>query len=222
MLQFDHAIHFLAKKEQHVFRRICFFAGDGSPAYAHLQKMRQALRRHPLRLSQFLCMAFGQLTHSLRDIEICLHTQKSKLYHTGIRGGVSRNTLSNANKMLDWRIYADFAHDLIKIARPLYATEDLGLEMENTIYALDASTVNLCLSVFPWALFRSTNSAVTLHTLQDLHGNIPTFMHISDGKLHDVNALDLLVPKQGHFILWIEATWILRVSTSYTLLELFL
>ncbi len=150
---------------------------------------------------QFLCMAFGQLTHreSLRDIEICLRAHKSKLYHLGIRGGISRNTFSNANKTRDWRIYADFAHALIKIARPLYSREDLGLEMRNTVYALDTSTIDLCMSVFPWALFRSTKSAVKLHTLLDLRGNIPIFMYISDGKMHDVNALDLLMPETGAF-----------------------
>ena len=150
---------------------------------------------------QFLCMAFGQLTHreSLRDIEICLRAHKPKLYHIGIRGGISRNTFSNANKTRDWRIYADFAHALIKIARPLYSKEDLGLEMKNTVYALDASTIDLCLSVFPWALFRSTKSAVKLHTLLDLRGNIPSFIHISDGKLHDVNALDMIIPEAGSF-----------------------
>ena len=152
-------------------------------------------------LDQFLCMAFAQLTYreSLRETEICLRSQSEKLYHMGIRGGISRNTLSNANKVRDWRIYADFAQALIKIARPLYAEEDLGLELDNTIYALDASTIDLCLSVFPWALFRSTKSAVKLHALLDLRGNIPTFIHISDGKLHDVNVLDILIPEPGAF-----------------------
>lgn len=152
-------------------------------------------------LDQFLCMAFAQLTYreSLRDIEACLRAQREKLYHMGIRGGISRNTLANANKVRDWRIYADFAQSLIKIARPLYAEEDLGLDLDNTVYALDASTIDLCLSVFPWALFRSTKSAVKLHTLLDLRGNIPTFIHISDGKLHDVNVLDILVSEPGAF-----------------------
>ncbi len=152
-------------------------------------------------LDQFLCMAFAQLTYreSLRETEICLRSQSEKLYHMGIRGGISRNTLSNANKVRDWRIYADFAQALIKIARPLYAEEDLGLELENTVYALDASTIDLCLSVFPWAPFRSTKSAIKLHTLLDLRGNIPTFIHISDGKLHDVNVLDILIPEPGAF-----------------------
>ena len=152
-------------------------------------------------LDQYLCMAFAQLTYreSLRGTEICLRAQSKKLYHMGIRGGIARNTLSNANKVRDWRIYADFAQALIKIARPLYAKEDLGLELDNTIYALDSSTIDLCLSVFPWALFRSTKSAVKLHTLLDLRGNIPTFIHISDGKMHDVKILDILIPEAGAF-----------------------
>jgi hypothetical protein len=146
-------------------------------------------------------MAFGQLTcrESLRDIEACLRAQGSKLYHMGIRGGVSRNTLSNANKVRDWRIYADFAQALIRIARPLYAKEDLGLVLDNTVYVLDSSTIDLCLSVFPRALFRSTKSAIKLLTLLDLRGSIPAFIHISVGKLHDVNALDLLIPEAGSF-----------------------
>ncbi len=152
-------------------------------------------------LDQFLCMSFAQLTYreSLRDIEACLRAQQDKCYHMGIRGNISRNTLSNANKVRDWRLYADFAQALIKMARPLYAQEDLGLDLDNTIYALDASTIDLCLSIFPWALFRSTKAAVTLHTLLDLRGNIPSFIHISDGKLHDVNVLDLLIPEPGAF-----------------------
>jgi hypothetical protein len=152
-------------------------------------------------LDQYLCMAFAQLTYreSLRDIEACLRAQKDKLYHMGIRGNVSRSTLADANERRDWRIYADFAQALIRIARPLYADEDLGLDLDNTVYALDASTIDLCLSVFPWALFRSTKSAVKLHTLLDLRGNIPTFIHISDGKLHDVNVLDILLPEPGAF-----------------------
>ena len=117
----------------------------------------------------------------------------------GIRGGISRNTLSNANKIRDWRIYADFAQALIHIARKLYMDDDFGLELNNTVYALDATTIDLCLSVFPWAHFRSTKGAVKLHTLMDLRGNIPTFIHISDGKLHDVNVLDLLLPEAGSF-----------------------
>jgi hypothetical protein len=153
-------------------------------------------------LDQYLVMAFAQLTHreGLRDIEACLRAHKNKLYHMGIRSTiVARNTLSKANERRNWRIYADFAQALIRTARPLYAKEDLGLDLDNTIYALDASTIDLCLSVFPWALFRSTKSAVKLHTLLDLRGNIPTFIHISDGKLHDVNVLDILLPEPGAF-----------------------
>jgi len=152
-------------------------------------------------LDQYLGMVFAQLTYreSLRDIEACLRAHQHKLYHMGIRYRVVRSTLADANEQRDWRIYADFAQTLIQIARPLYAKEDLGLELDNTIYALDASTIDLCLSVFPWALFRSTKSAVKLHTLLDLRGNIPTFIHISNGKLHEVNVLDILPPEAGAF-----------------------
>ena len=152
-------------------------------------------------LDQFLCMAFAQLTYreSLRDIEACLRAQRNKLYHMGIRGGVSRNTLANANKVRDWRIYADFAQALIQIARRLYVEDDFGIDLGNTAYALDASTIDLCLSLFPWAPACRTKAAVKLHTLLDLRGNIPSFIHISDGKLHDVNVLDLLIPEPGAF-----------------------
>ena len=152
-------------------------------------------------LDQFLCMAFAQLTYreSLRDIEVCLRAQHNKLYHMGIRSGIARNTLANANKTRDWRIYADLAQSLITTARGLYINEDLGLELDNTVYALDASTIDLCLSVFPWATFRRTKAAVKLHTLLDLRGNIPTFIHITDGKVHDVNVLDILIPEPGAF-----------------------
>lgn len=152
-------------------------------------------------LDQYLCMAFAQLTYreSLRDIEACLRAQQSKLYHMGIKSRVSRSTLADANESRDWRIYADFAQSLIGIARRLYATEPFGIDLNDTVYALDASTIDLCLSVFPWAPFRSTKAAVKLHTLLDLRGNIPSFLHISDGKLHDVNVLDLLLPEPGAF-----------------------
>ena len=152
-------------------------------------------------LDQFLVMAFAQLTYreSLRETVVCLRSQSEKLYHMGIRGGISRNTLSNANKVRDWRIYADFAQPLINRARPLYADEDLGLDLNNTVYALDASTIDLCLSLFPWAKFRSTKSAVKLHTLVDLRGNIPTFIDITDGKVQDVNVLDILMTEPGAF-----------------------
>ena len=152
-------------------------------------------------LDQYLCMAFAQLTYreSLRDIEACLRAQQSKLYHMGIKSRVSRSTLADANESRDWRIYADFAQSLIGIARRLYATESFGVDLNDAVYALDASTVDLCLSVFPWAPFRSTKAAIKLHTLLDLRGNIPSFLHISDGKLHDVNVLDLLLPEPGAF-----------------------
>jgi hypothetical protein len=152
-------------------------------------------------LDQFLSMAFAQLTfrESLRDIEACLRAQRSKLYHLGIRSAVARNTLANANAVRDWRIYADFAQSLIGIARPLYAQEPFGVDLKNTVYALDTTTIDLCLSVFPWAPFRSAKAAVKLHTLLDLRGNIPTFIHISDGKLHEVNVLDQLLPEAGAF-----------------------
>jgi len=148
---------------------------------------------------QFRIMAFAQLTsrESLRDLEACLTAQAGKLYPMGLREPVRRSTLADANESRDWRIYADFAQRLITQARKLYAQEDLGLELSNTIYALDSTTIDLCLSVFPWAHFRSTKAAVKMHTLLDLRGNIPSFIHVSDGKLHDVHALDLLIPEAG-------------------------
>jgi len=150
-------------------------------------------------LDQFLCMAFAQLTYrsSLRDIETCLRSMKSKLYHMGIRSQVSRNTLSNANNTRDWRIYADFAQVLIHSARDLYSNDDFGLDLANTVYALDSTTIDLCLSVFPWAKFRKTKAGIKLHTLLDLRGNIPTFIEITDALLHDVNILDVLVAEPG-------------------------
>jgi|SRR3990170_6041916 len=152
-------------------------------------------------LDQYLCMAFAQLTYreSLRDIEACLRAQKNKLYHMGIRSNISRNTLANANKVRDWRIYADLAYSLIQTARRLYLNEDFGLELDQTAYALDATTIDLCLSVFPWAQFRQSKGAIKLHTLLDLRGNIPTFIHISDGKLHEVNTLDIIPIEPGAF-----------------------
>ena len=148
---------------------------------------------------QFRAMAFAQLTwrESLRDIEVSLSAQSAKLYHMGFREPIRRSTLADANESRDWRIYADFAQRLISQARELYASEDLGLELSNTVYALDSTTIDLCLSVFPWAHFRTTKAAVKMHTLLDLRGNIPSFIHVSDGKLHDVHALDLLVPEPG-------------------------
>lgn len=152
-------------------------------------------------LEQFYCMAFAQLTYreSLRDIEACLRAVRPKLYHMGIRSMVSRSTMADANENRDWRIYADFAQVLIAMAKPLYAHEDFGVDLESTVYALDASTIDLCLSLFPWARFRETKGAVKLHTLMNLRGNIPEFIHISDGKMHDVKVLDLLIPEPGSF-----------------------
>ena len=152
-------------------------------------------------LDQFLCMAFAQLTYreSLRDIEACLRAQQNKLYHMGIRSQISRSTLADANEKRDWRIYADFAQSLIHIARKLYLNDEFGVELDQTVYALDSITIDLCLSVFPWARFRKAKGAIKLHTLLDLRGNIPTFISISDGKLHDVNVLDELIPEPGSF-----------------------
>jgi IS4 transposase len=150
---------------------------------------------------QYRCMAFAQLTYreSLRDIEACLRAQSGKLYHMGLRSTVSRSTLADANEQHDWRIYADFAQSLIHTARRLCLNDHFGVELDNTVYALDATTIDLCLSVFPRAHFRRTKAAVKLHTLLDLRGAIPTFIHVSPGKLHDVKALDTLLPEPGVF-----------------------
>lgn len=148
---------------------------------------------------QFRVMAFAQLTYreSLRDIEACLSAQSAKLYHMGLRHEIKRSTLADANEARDWRIHAEFAQRLIKQARKLYAGDNFGIELENTAYALDSTTIDLCLLLFPWALFRTTKSAVKMHTLLDLRGNIPSFIHISDGKLGDVNVLDILMLEPG-------------------------
>jgi hypothetical protein len=152
-------------------------------------------------LDQFMCMAFAQLTYreSLRDIEACLRSMESKLYHVGIRGNVARSTLADANETRDWRIYADFCHILIGMARTLYRNEDFSVELDQMAYALDSTTIDLCLSLFPWAHFRKHKGAVKMHTLIDLKGSIPTFIEITDGKVHDVNILDVLVPEPGSF-----------------------
>ena len=150
-------------------------------------------------MDQFMCMAFAQLTYreSLRDIENCLRSTHRKLYHVGINGNISRSTLAYANENRDWRIYCDFAQILIHTASVLYSNEDFGLELKETVYALDSSTIDLCLSLFPWAKFRKNKGAVKLHTLLNLRGNIPTFIAITDGKMHDVNILDELIPEPG-------------------------
>jgi hypothetical protein len=150
---------------------------------------------------QYLSMAFAQLTYrdGLRDIEACLRSLGEKLYHMGFRGRVSRSTLADANECHDWRIYADFAQVLIGIARPLYAGDPIGVDLAHSLYALDSTTIDLCLALFPWAKFRKHKGAVKMHTLLDLHGNIPTFISITDGKVHDVNVLDEIYPEAGAF-----------------------
>ena len=150
---------------------------------------------------QYLAMAFAQLTYreSLRDIEACLRSVGGKLYHMGFRGKVARSTLADANESRDWRMYADFAQVLIAIARPLYVHDPIGVDLDQSLYALDSTTIDLCLSLFPWAKFRKHKAAVKMHTLLDLHGNIPTFIRITDGKVHDVNILDEIMPEAGAF-----------------------
>ena len=150
---------------------------------------------------QYLSMAFAQLTYrdGLRDIEACLRSLGGKLYHMGFHGRVARSTLADANDSHDWRIYADFAQVLIRLARPLYSSDPIGVELEQSLYALDSTTIDLCLSLFPWAKFRKHKAAVKMHTLLDLHGNIPTFISITSGKVHDVNILDEILPEAGAF-----------------------
>ena len=177
--------------------------------YLPLHTFRRCVAKYPGRyptltfshLDQFLCMAFAQLTYreSLRDIETCLRAHSAKLYHLGIRGGIARSTLADANENRDWRIYQDFALSLIQTARKLYAEDSFGLELAHTVYALDSTTIDLFLALFPWARFRTHKGAVKLHTLLDLRGNIPTFIDISDGKLHDVNILDRIAFEAGSF-----------------------
>jgi IS4 transposase len=176
--------------------------------------------RHFSCLDQFLCMAFAQLTyrHSLRDIETCLNSIKPKLYHLGFRGTIARNTLAKANQKRDWRIYADFAHILIAEARKLYAQDRFAVELDQTVYAFDSTTIDLCLKLFPWAQFRRRKAAVKLHTLIDLRGNIPCFVHISNGKMHDVKALDHLPVEAGAFYVmdrgYIDFARLYRFQTS--------
>ena len=177
--------------------------------YLPLRDFRRCTERYPERrpsrtfscLDQFLCMAFAQLTgrESLRDIESCLRAVPAKLYHLGIRGAVSRTTLADANERRDWRIFADFAQVLIAEARELHAQDPVVGDLAQTVYALDSTTIDLCLELFPWAKFRRAKAAVKLHTLLDLRGSIPTFISISDGKYHDVNALDEIVPEPGAY-----------------------
>jgi len=162
-------------------------------------------------LDQLLNCPIAQLSYreSLRDVEVCLRAMRSKLYHMGIRSHIARSTLADANENRDWRIYADFAQILIAEARTLYAHENFGVELkEASVYALDSTTIDLCLSLFPWARFRRTKAAIKLHTLLNLRGNIPEFIHISDGKLHDVNVLDILVQQPDAYYVMTAATWI--------------
>ena len=177
--------------------------------FVPLHELRKCVRRyhgnHKVQkfscLDQFFCMAFAQLTYreSLRDIEACLRAMQPKLYHMGIRGQVSRSTLADANERRDWRIYADFAQVLIHMARPLYASEDLGIDLQQTAYALDSTTIDLCLSLFPWARFRKRKGAIKMHTVLDLRGNIPVFIRVTHALIHDVNLLDWIIPEPGAF-----------------------
>ena len=176
-----------------------------------LHTFRRCVARYPSNyptktfshLDQYLCMAFAQLTfrESLRDIEVCLRAHESKLYHLGIRGHVARSNLADANEKRDWQIYRDFANALIVEARRLYAGDAFAVDLENTVYALDTTTIDLSLKVFPWAHFRTTKAAVKMHTQIDLRGIIPSFIHVSDGKMHEVNVLDLIMPEPGSFII---------------------
>jgi len=168
---------------------------------------------------QFLCMVFAQLTcrESLRDIETCLRVMQSKLYHLGIRGKVSRSTLADANETRDWRIYADFARLLIDTARRLYAKEEFGVQLEQTVYALDCTTVNLCLSLFPWARYREKNAAIKIHTLLDLRGSIPSFIKVTPARVHEIHILDELVPEPGSIYIMDRAY--LDFSRLYTLTQ---
>jgi transposase len=172
---------------------------------------------------QYLAMAFAQLTYreSLRDIEACLGSVSGKLYHMGFRGKVARSTLADANELRDWRIYADFAQVLIGIARPLDAHDPIGVDLDQSLYALDSTTIDLCLLLFPWAKFRTHKAAVKMHTLLDLHGNIPTFIRITDGKVHDVNILDEIMPEAGAFYVMdrgyidFERLFVLTLSSAF-------
>ena len=189
----------------HEHRKDAVLAADGLPSLEHVRTDRVARYHGDHSVQTFPCteqyraMAFAQLTfrESLRDIEACLSAQPAKLLHMGFRGAVRRSTLADANEVRDWRIYAEFAQRLIAQARRLYTGESLLGDLNNTVYALDSTTIDLCLSLFPWAHFRTTKAAVKMHALLDLRGNIPSFIHISDGKLHDVHALDMILPEAG-------------------------
>ena len=197
---------FLSRVSHYVFRptRVC--ATHGALTSSHVSPLRTALSfqisNQDLFASRPVSLhGLAQLTYreSLRDIETCLRAHQAKLYHLGIRGHIAKSTLADANEQRDWRIYADVGQSLIQTARRLYAQESFAVELAQTVYALDTTTIDLCLSVFPWARFRSTKAAVKMHTLLDLRGNIPSFIHISDGKMHEVNVLDILIPEAGSF-----------------------
>ena len=189
-----------------------------------LHTFRRCVARYPSNyptktfshLDQYLSMAFAQLTfrESLRDIEVCLRAHEAKLYHLGIRGHVARSNLGDANEKRDWRIYRDFANTLIAQARRLYADDAFAVDLDNSVYALDTTTIDLSLKVFPWAHFRTTKAAVKMHTQIDLRGNIPSFIHVSDGKMHEVNVLDLMTPEGGSFTIMDRGSLILRASTA--------
>ena len=178
---------------------------DHLPAHTLRRCVQRYRGHHKIKrfscIDQYRCMAFAQLTYreSLRDIEVCLRAQHNKLYHMGIRAPVARSTLADANAVRDWRIHADFAQSLIHTARRLYADDDFGIDLDHAVYALDSTTIDLCLALFPWAHYQRTQGAVKLHTLLDLRGPIPASVHITDGKVHDVNVLDLLLPEPGAF-----------------------
>ncbi len=220
--QFEHSPVIQQEDVKHVHRQTRFLSGHGLHAIAHL---RRCVTRYQgdykvkkfTCLDQYLCMAFAQITYreSLRDIEICLRAQEQKLYHMGVRGKVSRSTIADANEQRNWKIYADLAYALIHTARILYSDEPFAFELEQTAYALDATTIDLCLSMFPWANFRKNKGAVKLHTLLDLRCSIPTFIHISDGKLHEVNTLDIVPYETGSF--YVMDRGYLDYSRLYTL-----
>jgi len=196
----------MAARMRHELRSHCVCATDRVSVPQRVQKCvaRYGGDRYAKKLScweQYLAMAFAQLTYreSLRDIEACLGAVGGKLYHMGFGSGLAPSTLADANENRDWRIYADFAHTLIATARLLYAVEAMGVDLDSSLYALDSTTIDLCLSLFPWAKFRQYKGAVKMHTLLDLHGNIPAFLRITDGKVHDVNILDEILPEAGSF-----------------------
>lgn len=207
------------KKNKTIFSQIL----DHFPVYEFNKCVNRYRGNHKIKTftcrNHFYVMAFAQLTYreSLRDIVVTLNAMRKKLYPIGIRSPIKKSTLADANEIRDWRIYADFAMHLISIARPMYADEDIGVELDQMVYALDATTIDLCLSVFPWAKFRKRKAAIKLHTLIDIHGNIPLFIWITDGKVHDVNVLDILIPEPGSIYL-IDRGYI-DFSRLYTLAQ---